>query len=286
MKKLIISTKSNTYRMIRLPAFIVFLFGLYCSTTYALDPMGPPASNLKHKEIRTGIVFSHSNMDLELYNGDFIEFTNDVLSDWGAATDFSIKDIKTNRVCANISVGLSPNAEAFFRLGGAKTTFDDSIWEDSEEFQSNAELGFGGGLKATFLDEGNIKFGGLIQLNWAKFDGMLDASHWFAPDFVEMNLGEIQIAAGITCFLSKSVSLYGGPFLHFVHGDISDVMSVVDSGTGDLINSKYCWDIREESVFGGYIGTNLELAKNFSLNFEFQHTSSADAFGAGLSGRF
>jgi hypothetical protein len=128
--------------------------------------------------------------------------------------------------------------------------------------------------------------GGLLQANWAGYDGKLNAKHWAALDFTEIDIVEVQIAAGITCILSDRVSVYGGPFLHFIDGELNDTYSEVDIGTGGLLTTEYSWEIEQDSTFGGYLGTQMELAENCSLNIEFQHTAAADAFAASVVLRF
>ena len=58
------------------------------------------------------------------------------------------------------------------------------------------------------------------------------------------------------------------------------------TGLGELLNSEYSWDINEDSVFGGYVGAQLEVAEGCSVNGEYQKTAAADAFGASILWRF
>jgi hypothetical protein len=286
MKTLTNSLKTKIFEEIRLSRFL-FIFIFWSGTTaFALDSMGPPATNIENGQFNIGADFTHSNTDLELNNGVWTEYLDGVFYDWGDAVDLKLKDFEINRGYVHLGYGICDNCEAFFRIGGSSAEFGDSIWEDSEIFESRTEPAFGFGLKATIFDGGNVKFGGLLQTNWAGFDGKLDAPHWAASDFVEVDMVEVQIAAGITVMLSDSVSIYCGPFAHFIDGELDDNFSAVDPGTGGLLTSRYLWDIEEESSFGGYFGTQMELSENCSLNMEFQHTASANAFGAGIAWRF
>ena len=286
MKTLTKTSKANMFKKIWLSVFIFVIVGLSGATAVALDPMGPPSTNMQHGQFSIGIDFSHSNTDLELNNGVWTEYLDGVFYDWGDAVDLKLKDFEVNRGYFHLGYGISENCEAFFRIGGSSAEFGDSIWEDSEEFDSRAEPALGFGVKATLFDGGNFKFGGLVQTNWAGFDGKLDASHWASSDFVEVDMVEVQIAAGVTLMLSDRVSIYCGPFAHFINGELDDTFSAIDTGTGGLLTSQYLWDIEENSAFGGYLGTQMELTENCSLNMEFQHTSAADAFGMGLVWRF
>ncbi len=286
MKTLIKPSKVNTFKEVLLSGFIFFIVGLGGATAVALDSMGPPSANIEHRQFIIGADFSHSNTDLELNNGVWTEYLDGVFYDWGEAVDLKLKDFEINRGYVRLGYGISDNCEAFFRIGGSSAEFGDSIWEDSEKFDSKAEPALGFGVKATFFDGGNFKLGGLLQTNRAGFDGKLNAPHWAASDFVEVDMVEVQIAAGITLILSDSVSIYCGPFAHFIDGELDDTFSAIDSETGGLLTSRYLWDIEEDSAFGGYLGTQMELSENCSLNMEFQHTAAADAFGAGIIWRF
>jgi len=286
MKTLTKSSKANMFTKIWLSGFIFLIVGLGGTAAFALDPMGPPATNMEQGQFSIGADFSHSSMDIELSNGIWIEHLDGVFWDWGEAVDLTLKDFEVNRGYVHLGYGIADNCEAFFRLGGSRAEFGDSLWEDSEKFDSRAEPALGFGVKATFFEEGNFQFGGLLQANWAEFDGKINASHWAASDFVEVDMIEVQIAVGITCMLSDRVSIYGGPFVHFINGELDDTFSAIDTDTGGLLTSQYLWDIEEDSVIGGYIGTQMELTENCSLNMEFQHTAAANAFGASIAWRF
>ncbi len=262
------------------------IFGFYCSAAFALDPMGPPTTEIEQGQFKLGVDYSHSNVDLELNNGTWIEYLDGIFYDWGETVDLTLKNFKINRGYANFGYGIVDNCEAFLRLGGSNVKFGDSLWDDSEKFNSRAESAIGLGVKATFFEEYNLKLGGLFQANWAELDGKLYAKHWAASDFVEVDIAEIQIAIGMTCMLSDRVSVYGGPFVHFIDGELEDIFSEVDTGTGGLLTSEYSWDIEQESTFGGYLGTQMELAENCSLNIELQHTATANAFAASVAWRF
>lgn len=269
-----------------LSIFATIISGFYCPAVFALDPLGPPSSDIEQGQYKIGIDYSHSDMDLELNNGIVVEYLDGFFYDWDEAVDLTLKNFKTNRGYANLGYGIADNFEVFFRLGCSNAEFGDSIWEDSEKFDSRTEPAAGFGAKATIFEEYNLKLGAIIQANRAGYDGKLKAKHWAASDFVEMDITEIQIAMGITCILSDRVSVYGGPFLHFIDGELNDTYSEIDTDTGGLLTSDYSWDIEQDSIFGGFLGTQMELAENCSLYMEFQHTSAADAFGAGISWRF
>jgi hypothetical protein len=270
-----------------LSAIIVFaVIVFWNSQAFSLDIMGPPAAGLQYGMFKAGVEYTNSKMDLELYDGTYTDYLDGELYDWGEALDVTLKDLKINRSYATFGYGIYDNVEVFVRLGGLNARFGDSIWEDSEKFDSGPELAGGAGVKLTFYQEGNIKLGGLFQFNTTEFDGQLKASHWAAADFVKVNLTEVQIALGASCRCNENLTIYGGPFLHFVGGQLKDEYSEVDPDTGGLFNSKFKWHIKQDSALGGYIGAQINFAENYSFNLEYQKTSDASAFGMSLLFKF
>jgi hypothetical protein len=221
-------------------------------------------------------------MDLELADGTWVESLDGLFFDNGDAVPFMIKNFESNRAYANIGYGVTNRLEAFVRVGGTSAQFGDSVWQDQEEFESSTDFAVGGGLKATFYDDGALQVGGLVQGSWAEYNGTLFAPHWFAADRVEIDLAELQVAIGAAYTWAERFGIYGGPFLHFVSGDLNDTFSAVDAGTGGLLTSNYEWDIDEDSVFGGYFGAQVVLTDNCTFNVEYMLTAAADAVAMSL----
>jgi len=258
------------------------MVGLTGSNAFALDPMGPTTAGLRQGESEIGIDYIQSTMDIKLTQGEYIESLNGTFKEAGEAVSFELKDFEMNKIYANFGYGIWEGCELFLRLGGVNTEFGDSIWEAGEEFDSNTNFTFCIGSRATFYEIGDLKIGRLIQFSWATMDGDLKAPQWTQPDSVDIDLLEIQIAIGPTYTAPNGTSIYGGPFFHFVDGDLEDKFT--DDATG--ITSKYSWDIDETSTFGGYLGTQLHIGENSFLNIEYQHTAGADAFGLSYICRF
>ena len=261
-----------------------FVVMMSCSTAFALDPMGPPTADLRQGQLKQGIEYSHSTMDIKLLEGDWIEYFDGVFNDSGQATPFTLKDFKMNQAYFNLGYGFTDNLHAFLRLGATTVDFGDSIWQDTEKFDGNADFTIGGGIKATFYEDNNLKIGGLFQASWAKFDGELYASHWSAPDYVEISMAQVQIAVGPTYELNDHVSIYGGPFWHYIIGDLD--VEVNEEVGGSILNSNFSWDIDDSSTFGAFVGTKIDINENISFNIEYQRTSDSDAFVAGFLWRF
>lgn len=267
----------------------VLMFICLCSpAAFALDTMGPPSTDLEYGQLKFGLDYSYSQVDLELNNGRYITYLDGWFDEAGSEHSYSLKNVKVRKFYAYFGYGLAYNLESFIRVGGANAKFGDSafspeFWPGGEDFDSNTDFSIGFGLKGTFYEEDNIKFGGLFQVNRSEFDGAIQPADWpVADDYVEMGLAEIQMAVGLTCKVSESFSIYGGPFLHFINGEWDDVYSEITTVSPyQLRTSKYSWDIEEDS-FGGYFGMNLNLGENSGLNIEYQHTSTSDGIGLNL----
>jgi len=261
------------------------------SSAYCLDVMGPPVAELEFGQVRAGLDFTSSKMDLEMTNGLYDDYIDGIWIESGEALDVKLKDFKINRTYVNVGYGLGEGLEAFLRIGGANAKFDDSIWLNDEEFTSGAEFSAGGGIKFTFYREGDLKLGGLFQANMSSFDGELSSINWPSSDFVEVSTAEMQFALGASGTVNENISIYGGPYLHFVSGDLEDNISELyvnpsDSTDYGLLTSEFTWDIEEESILGGYLGVQMNFAENCSFNIEYQHTANAGALGMSLIGKF
>ncbi len=281
MKRETFLSKAENSRSIWLLGFVLMVGG---SAAFALDPMGPPTAGLRQGQFEEGIEYSYGTMDLKLNNGIWIEQLDGVFYDSGNADSLTLRNFKTNKAYFNLGYGIIDGLDVFLRLGATNVTFGDSIWEDAEKFDNHADFTVGCGIKATFYEHDNLKLGGLFQASWAEFDGQLNAAHWAAADFVEMSVTEIQVAVGPTYKLADHISIYGGPFFHFVVGDLDDKFS--EASGGGLLTSQYSWDVNESSIFGGYIGAQVDIAENFFFNIEYQQTAAADALSAGFVWRF
>ena len=286
MKTLTASTKTRNVRKLMFGLFALVMTGFGGSYAFALDPMGPPTAGLKQGQFKAGVDYSYSKMDLELTDGTFVEFLDGVLFDTGEATTFTLKDFKASKVYVNLGYGFADNCEGFLRVGGTEGKFGDSIWMDSEQFDGGSDLAVGGGIKVTFFEEDGLKVGALAQGSWAQYHGQMDSPNWTGPDSVEIDLAEFQIAVGASYTWEESISVYGGPFFHFVNGELDDIVGASITGAGELLNSEYAWDINEDSVFGGYFGVQLEVGEGCSVDVEYQKTAAADAFAASLMWRF
>ena len=267
-------------------SFALIIFCIGDPSAFALSSMGPPAAGLKQEDFNIGAGFSHSKIDLEFNDGKYIEYLDGWLDASGAESDLKLKDIKINTVYINLGYGVTDNFEVFLRLGGANAKFEGhTFWPSGDDFDSNTDFAIGGGIKTTFYEEDKLKIGGLIQVGWSELDGAIRPKEWpVADDTVQFDLTQVQIAVGPSYELTERVLIYGAPFLHFIRGDWEDVYSQFDPA--GLLTTKSTWTVEEDSSFGAYIGTQIELAENSSLMIEYQHTAAANTVGASIAVEF
>ena len=229
----------------RILLLVVILMGagLWSSSALALALMGPPMAELEQGQKSAGFNLSYGKMDIE---------------ESALGSSWTLEDVESFTYLVNLGYGVTNNWEAFIRLGLTDIEQDD--------FNGSSEFAYGFGTKATFVQQDSMALGGLFQILWSEADDTVSGIN------TEVKYYEIQIAVGPT-YNMDGISIYGGPFLHFVEGEI-DYASILTS------------DIKQESIFGGYIGAQFDIAENTSCHIEYQLTGDASAIGAGIVWRF
>ena len=275
-------------------AFMIICFGV--PAAFALDTMGLPAAGLRQDEYRLGIDYSYSKMDLELSEGKFFDhiFHFDYLESSGPLNTKILKDFTINRGYVNLGYGITDMSEVFLRVGGAAAEFEDSLWEGGEKFIGNMDFTVGGGLKATFYQDDTLKIGGLCQISWTQFDGILKPDDWPTYDYpgadnIKIEITEIQIAIGPAYEIEENVLIYGGPFYHYVNGALDNIYTglyILENNPAGLMTTEYSWAVEEDATYGGYIGTQMELDDGSTFNIEFQLTGVAYCIGTSIAWRF
>lgn len=266
------------------------------STVLALPPMGPPKALLGQDRWAVGVEYAHGQMDLEAY-GRAQEDPDGMGWLDPTYTKHKIEDLTSDMFLSSLGYGVSDNWDIFVRLG-ASDAQDDMTERRIDGSQPNEYRGldcsygfaWGFGTRATFWQDGDLSWGGLFQITWENpDDGSIslrpsDGDPSVLKGDVELDLREIQIATGPTLQLD-GYCIYGGPFLHFVKGDLDISASGEDSTPllNRLISSQ---DIREESRFGGYAGVRWDTSENASLYAECQLTGDAWGIGVGAVWRF
>ena len=282
-------------KRIALFAVIFMIVGASGSAVLALSPMGPPKASLGQDQWAIGIEYANETMDLEA-SGTDKQITYVPGLDPYPATPrrgkYNIKDLKSNIVLGRVSYGISDNWDAFLRLGVADAecdidqTYPDGALHQYSGFDGSFGFAWGLGTKVTIWEDNDISWGGLLQMTWVKpgdSDISLSGDSNYSGN-AEIEFCEVQIAIGPTWRMEDNLSIYGGPFLHFVNGDLDFSGRTVELGsTIDMVSTG---DIEEKSEFGGYVGASWDANERTSYFIECQLTGDAWGIGIGAARRF
>jgi len=263
-------------------ACIVFVVAsLSGSLGLALDPMGPPAAKLKQGQFAAGAEYSYSEMDIKT---DTPRVTILGVPVAGLLSSGTMKDVRSNRFYANFGVGLMDDVELFVRLGAADARPDAStVVNDVGDLLGDSQYGFavGAGAKATLWknEDNTLKLGALAQVSWTRF--MFDDPIMMLSQDTDISFFEIQLAVGPTYSPMEGVSIYGGPFFHFIDGHLELTASMLGTPVATLSAN-----LEQDSVFGGFVGGEIDFTENLSLRAEYQFTAGAWAVTTGISWAF
>lgn len=291
-------------KKIALLAVVLIGVGTCSSVVSALPSMGPPKALIGQDQWNVGLGYSYSQMDLEA-SGRSRESAGDDppgsrIPNWALwlPSKHDIKDLTSNMVLGQVGYGVSESLDVFLCVG-----LSDAQDDMKEVLASGASAGeysgldggfgfaWGLGARATFWQDGDVTWGGMAQVIWENpRDGDISFSSgdpFFADPLTgdaELDLREIQVAVGPTVQL-EGLSIYGGPFLHFVKGDVEISVSGIDAFDA-LNNVELSEDIREESELGVYAGLQGEADAETSWYAEYRITGDAWGVGIGAVRRF
>jgi len=243
------------------------------SVTFGFDPMGPPVAGLQEGQWSAGAEYSWSKMNIKAIHGRYTGMGPEAMA------AYDIRGMEMQKFYGNIGYGISNKWEAFLRLGVASDDADlGGCWGDhySGEFNTDSAFAFGCGTKMT-LHESNadLKWGALAQVSWTNPDGKVRTDYPIEGD-LELRFIEVQLAVGPTYRVTEGVWIYGGPFIHFIDGEMNVRETSIDGSPSD---DKASYDLEEEANYGGYVGLQLECTEDVSICFEWMHTDEADGFG-------
>ncbi len=252
---------------------VLTVVALTTSSALALSPMGPPTAGLNKGEWRAGVDYAYSEMDVEWSLSSSTESLIEDIIGEDIVGSGKIKDNESHLVMANIGYGLNNDWEVFVRLGGSKIENDDLL------FDGDMDFAYGFGTKVTWYKQGNLSLGALLQTTCLNSKEDYDA----VDGEIEIEAWETQIAVGPTYKLSDCLSVYGGPFIYMLDGDID---AKLDGLSGSA-------DVEEDSMFGGYVGAQLDIKPNKEevsngafLFGEFMFTGDGWGVGTGIGWKF
>ena len=260
----------------------LMLICLFSSSAFGLDPMGAPAATLKQGQSRVGAEYSYSEMDIAA-NSPVLTLSGTPTP--GLIAGAVINDVRSHRIYANLGLGIIDDWEVFLRLGAADLRPNKGSSSASiAGYIGDTTQGFalGGGTKVTFWESQDSKFalGALGQMSWATFSfDQSDAALGYNVA-AEIDFVEVQVALGPTFRLAEGFSIYGGPFFHFISGE-ADYKGTILSVPGSL-----SVHLSQESMIGGYAGTQIDIGENVSLYVEGQFTGEAYSVAASIALKF
>jgi opacity protein-like surface antigen len=255
----------------RVLAAVLCVLAMCASTGLALSRMGSPAGTLGAGKGDLGFDYMYAVQNIDFKNSKL-----DGVKEADSEGTIKRLDMQTGGV--RFGYGLLDKWDVYGILGVAQASADSVNIADGEDFASSAGFMYGVGTKVTFWQDGALQVGALGQVGW--MDSLKDSISTAGGSEVKVkaSIMETQIAVGPTYEIVKGVSFYGGPFMHLLSGDI-DVKW--DDGAGERKA-----DLAQSSQFGLYAGVEMGVSNATVVNFEYQHTSFADAVGANVTFRF
>jgi len=277
----------------------LFVVGLVivslCANVFAF--VGPPTAELKKGQWSGGFNYSYSSQDLEKKNVKWAWFDDGVLEDSGV-NKVKFKDVKTQMYYGNIGYGVEDWWQVYIQLGVADVKANVKPYENDyydEEFGANFDNDFiwGWGTKVTFAKQDKVDWGATVQMNWLDTEWSekgSDSGEGFSEswkDTIDLKAHDLLVAAGPTVDMG-GWKLYGGPFFYYLSGDFKgkEVGSGSDEGGDFTWLGKASGDLRAENNFGGYIGTQFEIAKNWNFTVEYGTTGDGWNLASGVAVKF
>lgn len=246
----------------------VLVMGFFGSAALALAPMGPPVATLPQGQYAGGIGYAFSEMTLEV---------SGPISPTG---DGELDDIQSNIYYINLGYGISNTWSVYGAIGMADAEFDA---DSGSDFSGDTQSGFAIGTRRTLQDDGGkIKWGTVFQycrgqsedkINAIAGQSFGDGSISLTPgvEKAELDWYEIQLAFGPVVQVKDNLCVYGGPFLHFVEGDLEFPWD----------NNQY--ELEQRSEIGAYIGALYNVKANTNLSAEILTTNDAWGIAVGAS---
>jgi len=275
-------------------ALIFFISIMITPTVFGLTLFGPPRSIMQEGQSAFTLEYFRNEMDLQA-DGSVTETT--LVPAWSqySSNEYKIENLQTDMFTARFDSGIWENWDVFLRLGasGAKGDITEKTasginGDKYKDFDGSLGFAWGFGTRATFYEEDVTTWGGLFQVTWANPDGssIIDKNDTNFSGDAEIKYWEVQIAIGPTVELDN-IRLYGGPFLHFVNGDLDlngSSKITIPPTLDTVIEAKH--DIEEESQLGGFAGAQWYLGNNTSMYTELQFTGDAWGIGLGTTWKF
>jgi len=288
----------------------VMAAALCVSPAFGGSPLGPPTAGLDRGRLRAAGEYSYGETDLE----------------WDEKLEVlhgDVEDLATSVVLGRLAYGVTQHWEAYLRLGAADAQFDmkdyslalpeaannEQLHLPDASFDGGYELVWGFGGKYTFWQpREDLDWGVMFQMAWFDWDDRVagaasqklsGAGQEFtvAGDYamgIDLEYYELEVALGPTWQATDRLCVYGGPFLHWIRGemdvDLEGSFAVRDSEgllvDEALVSVPESGDVEQESEFGGFVGGQFDLAEAVGAFLEVRCTTDSWAVSGGGGWRF
>jgi hypothetical protein len=243
------------YRMMKLLGLLVAIMSI---NAYGVGILGTPTAELDQEQWNVGLNYAYLSTDLDKTR----------MTGGGDSYDLEINDYNINRYYGSIGYGLTSEWEAYVQVGWADVKTDFEIPGDPESgggANFDNDFAWGWGTRYTFYEQGNVRWGATVQMNW------IDTCGDSGDVTIDIDNYDLLVGVGPTVDMG-GWKLYGGPFYYMLDGDI-DVKGIGFKESGDL---------QEDSSIGGFVGAQCKVMEKYDVTTEFSFTGSGWAVGAGI----
>lgn len=274
----------------------------FSSTTYGASPLGAPRAIAGENKWTIGATLGYQETGLKA-SGSYQEVITGGTATNQVETEFDVDKLKSTMVFGQINYGIFDQWDVFLVLGGNSAQSNISNTSSTRgsttqyigagevyDYDSSLNFAWGLGTRVTFTESADISWGALGQVTW--YDPSSSTSTWNNPGAsneslnadIDLKYTELVLAAGPTINLD-SWWIYGGPFLHWVDGDMDlagqwgDTSFGPPNSTGPISGSL---DLEQKSEIGLYVGSQWLINESTHLYSDIQFTG--DSWGIGIGG--
>jgi hypothetical protein len=285
-------------RVIMMGLVLVFV----SSSAFAL--IGTPTAGLEKGKWSVGANYTYSSQDLDKtkidYDWSWVDYLPDGTVDDSASGSSSykleIRNLNTNLYYGRLGYGLMDQWEVYGQVGLADVKAESKSEGGTRWYGNNLdnELAWGLGTKYTFAKKGKIDWGAGLQLNWYSNsvsdcfsettdygEGYTETDTW--EETTDIDTLGILVAVGPTIDMG-GWKLYGGAVYQLLTASYDYDENGSWLGSDDYYGT---WTDKDSgdydsSSFGGYIGAQVGVYKNWNMAVELLGTNDGWGAGAGI----
>jgi hypothetical protein len=183
--------------------------------------------------------------------------------------------MKMDTLSGRIGYGVKESIEGFAYMGWARILNS----EDSQRLDADGRV-YGLGAKVTFWEYYLVKWGALVQAGLTSTDGTWSRYRYNWIGDADVDFMHILIAGGANYQLTESLYMYGGPLWYYLDGEKEYKEISPDPEWYEN------YDFKNKSMFGVYIGLQMDIPANAKLNFECQKTCHDNMLALGVVWKF